>query len=51
MADPTKGELFEAVAIFLAKFYPNNQSDKLIEEATDYAKKVWAIVDRKHEED
>lgn len=51
MADPTKGELFEVVGTLLAKFYPNNQSEKLIDETIAYAKKVWKRVDQKHGED
>lgn len=48
MAEPTKGELYEVVGTLLAKFYPNNQSDKLIEETITYAQQVWKMVDEKH---
>jgi hypothetical protein len=45
---PTKGELYEVTAILIQKFYPNNQSIKLIDETIEYAQKIWDRVEHKH---
>lgn len=48
MAEPSKDALFEVVGTLLANSYPNNQSDKHIEKAIDYARKIWKLVDQHH---